>query len=148
LTNLFESVVVLAVLVGISLIVGGLTEILALGGKDGLGWLSWLSGGLSIAAGVVVLAWPDITLWVLAVMAGVGLLAAGFLRIVTALAHRDRSDWPAQLGIGGLGVAVGLVVLAWPTATLVVLAIVLGVRAVVTGLVAIGVGWQMHRLAA
>jgi uncharacterized membrane protein HdeD (DUF308 family) len=136
LTNVFESVVVLAWLVGISLIVAGVVEVMALHGERDIGWAVWLSGGLLVAAGIAVLVWPDITLWALAVMAGVGLVL-----------DRDRADMPLQLGLGGLTIALGVVVLAWPDATLVVLAVLLGVRAIGSGLVAIGVGWQLRRFA-
>ncbi len=145
-TNLFESVTVLAVLVGISLIVGGIAEGVALGGAGEVGWLAWLAGGLLVIAGVVTLAWPDITFWALAVLAGGGLVVAGAFRALRALTHRDRPDWPAELAVGAVGVVIGLVVLAWPSATLVVLAVLFGLRAIATGLVAIGTGWQLHRL--
>lgn len=148
LTNLFESVVVLALLVGASLIVGGVLEVVALGGSRGLGWLGWLGGGVLILAGVMVMAWPDVTLWVIAFLAGVALLFTGTVRAITALANRDDDTWPVQLGLGGLGIALGAVILAWPDATLVVLAVSVGLRAIASGLVAIGTGWQMHRLAA
>jgi uncharacterized membrane protein HdeD (DUF308 family) len=148
LTNLYESVVVLAVLVGVSLIIGGVAEIVAMGGREGLGWVAWLGGGLVIVAGIAVLAWPDITLWALAVIAGCGLVVAGLVRITAALeGHRVRSDWPVQLALGVVGVVLGAVVLAWPEATLQVLGFLLGFKAVVTGLIAIGTGWQVHRLA-
>jgi uncharacterized membrane protein HdeD (DUF308 family) len=39
------------------------------------------------------------------------------------------------------------VVLVWPEATLVVLAFILGIRFLVTGVVAIGVGWQLRHFA-
>ena len=147
LTNLFDSVVVLAWLVGISLIVAGVVEIMALGGERGIGGAAWLAGGLLVAAGIAVLVWPDITLWALAVMAGLGLILAGLMHIVLALADRDRADMPLHLGLGGLSIALGVVVVVWPDATLVVLAVLLGLRAIASGLVAIGVGWQLHRMA-
>lgn len=147
LTNLFESVVVLAWLVGISLIVAGVVEVMALHGDHDLGWAVWVSGGLMVAAGIAALVWPDITLWALAVVAGLGLLIAGLLRVLLALTDRDHTDMPLQLGIGAVGIVLGVLVLAWPDATLVVLAVILGVRAIVTGVVAIGVGWQLRRVA-
>jgi uncharacterized membrane protein HdeD (DUF308 family) len=91
LTNLYDSVVVLAWLVGLSLIFAGALEILALHGEPGLGWAVWISGGLLVAAGIAVLVWPE--------------------------------------------------------ATLVVLAFILGIRFLVTGVVAIGVGWQLRHFA-
>jgi uncharacterized membrane protein HdeD (DUF308 family) len=145
LTNLFDSVVVLAWIAGVSLIVGGIVEVAALGGR--LGWVAWLDAALLVGAGVVLLVWPDITLWALAVLAGAALMVAGAFRMVAALYDRSDPNWTLDLGIGGFGLALGAVVLAWPDATLVVLAVSLGIRAIATGLVAIGTGWQMHRLA-
>lgn len=147
LSNLYDSVLVLALLVGASLVVGGVVEMVALGGAGGLGWPAWLAGGLLVVVGVVVLAWPDITLLVIAIVAGTALLMAGAIAVAGALADREDPSWPLRLGLGGLGMALGGVILAWPDATLVVLALAFGLRAIATGLVAIGTGWQMHRLA-
>jgi uncharacterized membrane protein HdeD (DUF308 family) len=147
LTNLYDSVTVLAWLVGVSLIVAGIIEVLALHGERGIGFAVWLSGGLLVAAGIVVLVWPDITLWALAVLAGIGLILAGVVRVVVALTERDQPDFVVNLAIGVLGVVLGALVLAWPEATLVVLAVLLGIRFVVSGVVAIGMGWQLHRMA-
>ena len=146
LTNLFESVVVLAWLVGISLIVAGVVEVMALRGS-GIDWAVWLVGALLVAAGVAVMVWPDITLWALAVMAGAVLVFDGVVRIVLAFMERDSDDMPLQLGLGGLTAALGIIVLVWPEATVVVLAVLLGLRAIGTGLVAIGVGWRMRSFA-
>ena len=148
LTNLYESVTVLGVLVGLSLVVGGVVEAVALGGWDGLGPVAWVAGGLLVVTGIVVLAWPDATLWTIAVLAGAALVVVGLVRVAAALARPDRPDRLAGVAVGVLAVAVGVVVLAWPGATLLVLAIVFGIRAVATGLVAIGTGWQLHRLSA
>ncbi|HKY67393.1 MAG TPA: DUF308 domain-containing protein [Acidimicrobiales bacterium] len=147
LTNLFESVTVLAWLIGISLIVAGIVEVLALHAVREVAAAAWISGGLLVAGGIAVLVWPDATLWALAVVAGLVLLLAGILRVVVALADRDSGDMPLQLGLGGLTAALGIVVLVWPGQTLVVLAVLLGLRAIGSGLVAIGVGLQMRRLA-
>lgn len=147
LTNLFESVVVLAWLIGISLIVAGVTEVVALHAVKEVAAAAWISGGLLVAAGIAVLVWPDATLWAIAVVAGVALLLAGVLRVIVALADRDSGDMPLQLGLGGLTAAVGVLVLVWPDQTLIVLAVLLGLRAIASGLVAIGVGWQMRRFA-
>ena len=148
LTNLFESVIVLAWLVGISLIVAGVVEMLAQHGTRDAGVAPWVAGGLLVAAGVAVMVWPDVTLWAIAVLAGLGLVFAGVMEVVMALADRDRADMPLHLALGGLTVALGVLVVAWPDATLVVLAVLLGVRAIGSGLVAIGIGWQLRRLAA
>jgi uncharacterized membrane protein HdeD (DUF308 family) len=145
ITNLYESVIVLAILVGVSLIVGGFVEA-GVADDAGLGWAGWLAGGLMVAAGVAVLVWPDITLWALAVLAGASLLLTGLLHAAWAVSRRQRPDWKAHFALGALTAAVGLVVLLWPEATLLVLGLFLGIRALVTGIIAISTGWQLHRL--
>jgi uncharacterized membrane protein HdeD (DUF308 family) len=147
LTSPFRSVVILAALIGVSLIVSGIVEALARGGPQDLGWPAWIAGALFVATGIAVLVWPDITLWAVAGLAGVGLILAGLLGVAIALSRRERPGWPGELASAALGVLLGVVVLAWPDATLLVLAVLLGVRAVITGLIAIATGWQTHRLA-
>lgn len=134
---------VLAVLVGVSLIVSGIVEAIA---RDDLGPAARIAGVLLAVTGIAVLVWPDITLWALAALAGAGLVVAGLAGIAIALIHRDRTGWLGDLGLAILGIAVGGVVLTWPDATLVVLAILVGVRAIGTGLIAVATGWQAHRL--
>jgi uncharacterized membrane protein HdeD (DUF308 family) len=41
--------------------------------------------------------------------------------------------------------ALGLVVLAWPEATVVILALLFGIRAILVGALAVGAGLQMRR---
>lgn len=147
LTNLFESVVVLAWLIGVSLIVAGIVEVMALHAVRDLAAAAWVSGALLVAAGIAVLVWPDVTLWAIAVVTGLALLLTGILEVVIALADRGSDDMPLRLGLGGLTAAVGALVLVWPGQTLVVLAILLGLRAIGSGLVAIGIGWQLRRFA-
>ncbi len=144
-TNLYESVIVLAILVGVSLIVGGFVEA-AIADDAGLGWAGWLAGGLTVAAGVAVLVWPDITLWALAVLAGASLLVAGVLHTMWAFSRREHPDWRSHLVIGLLTALVGLVVLIWPDATLLVLGLFLGIRAIVTGVISVVVGLHLRTL--
>lgn len=144
LANPFESVAVLAWLVGVSLMIGGLLEI---AGLRGAGRPAWLAGGLLVLAGLVVLAWPDITLGVLAFLAGVSLLLWGGLRLFFAVANHGRAGWIGELVLAALSLVLGVLILVWPEATVVVIAVFFGVRAILTGLLAIGVGWQLHRLA-
>jgi uncharacterized membrane protein HdeD (DUF308 family) len=112
---------------------------------DDLGWTAWIAGGLLAVTGIAVLLWPDVTLGALAVLAGAGLIIVGLAGIVIASTHRERPGWPGDLGLATIGIAVGGVVIAWPDATLVVLAVLLGVRAIGTGLVAVATGWHAHR---
>lgn len=147
LANLVESVVVLALVVGVSLMAGGVLDALVFGRETRARWARWVEGLLLVGAGLVVLAWPDITLWVLTLTAGFAALLGGLIQIVVAIYHHRRPGWTIGLGLGALGVVLGTVVLVWPEATIVVVAVMFGIRATVNGLVAIGTGWQMRRQA-
>jgi uncharacterized membrane protein HdeD (DUF308 family) len=76
----------LALLVGVSLLVGGVARILsALRGTTDARAAALFLGAASIILGLVALAWPDVTLLAVAVVFGVQLVAFGLARIVAAL---------------------------------------------------------------
>jgi len=85
------TIAALALVLGIFWIVNGAIELFAAIGQRGMpgrGWTIILSL-LSIVAGIVVLAYPDITLLALAVVLGIWLVALGIIEI--ALAFQLRS---------------------------------------------------------
>lgn len=120
----------LAILVAMGLIFTGLGE-LAGSGRYRSAWATAASVCL-VAAGVLTIAWPGITLWAVAVVAGFGLLLSGGVRLTAA--WLDRPDGWGWLAVaGGLSVLIGLLALAWPGATVLVLALLLGLRMIVFG---------------
>jgi uncharacterized membrane protein HdeD (DUF308 family) len=145
LANLVESVVVLAVIIGVSLITGGLVDAFVLGSPDRPRWAGLIEGLLLVGAGIVVLSWPEITLWALAIAGGLSLVLGGLVHLVMAVVHRHDPDGVLDFGLGVMGLVLGGIVLAWPEATLVVLAVLFGIRAILVGALAIGAGWQMRR---
>ncbi len=89
LRNLGAVVIVLSVFWA----VGGLVEAIESVVERGRGW-GWelLSGLLSIAAGVIAIVWPGITLLVVAVLAGVWMIMIGLIRIVAAFSRPGTSS--------------------------------------------------------
>lgn len=89
-------------------------------------WVVALLGLISIAAGVLALAYPDITLLVLGLILGVYLLIAGTVAVVTA-AGEEMSPGvrTAQIVVGFLAALAGLICLVRPGAS--VLAVLLAV---------------------
>lgn len=82
LRNLFATVELLAVIIGLVWIIGGVAEI---------AWRkrsSILLGILSIAAGLTVLFLPEVSLLTMAAVAGVWLILFGLLQLVPALIGR------------------------------------------------------------
>lgn len=146
-TSVFESVVVLAALGGVTLIVGGVVEGAGLDADGRGGRLGWAAGGMLVLAGVAVLVWPDITLRALAVVAGSGVAVAGVLRALHALTRVDPRGRVSQVVLGAAELGVGLAVVCWPGTPFSVLAVLLGLRSIVSGLVAVLTSWQIHRLA-
>lgn len=99
LRHLGVTIVALAVLLGIFWIVGGAIEIftaLTDNLMHGRGW-KVLMGLLSIAAGIVVLVWPGISLVTLAVVLGVWLVVLGIMEIVFAFQLRSAGRAVGQM---------------------------------------------------
>jgi uncharacterized membrane protein HdeD (DUF308 family) len=142
LVDLAEAVWALALFVAFGLIVEGLGELLAVGRyRTPLGVVA---GVVLIAGGILAVAWPDITLWALAVVTGIGLLASGAARMAGAIDRPDGWMWVVAGGL--LSVAAGVVALAWPGATVLVLAILLGLRLLTFGLAEIAFALTLHEV--
>ncbi|HEY8527488.1 MAG TPA: DUF308 domain-containing protein [Acidimicrobiales bacterium] len=149
LFDLAEAVRALALFVAFGLIVEGLGELLAMGRYRTP--LSMLAGAVLVVGGVLAVAWPGITLWALAVIAGVDLLIHGAARVAGALDRSSRPEgWRWILAGGVVSLVAGVLALAWPAATVLVLAIVLGVRLLAFGLAEIAFAFtlrEVHRAA-
>jgi uncharacterized membrane protein HdeD (DUF308 family) len=91
-------------------------------------------GLLGIAAGIVLLAWPERGLYTLAVFIGVWLVASGLLHIVGAFANRSAPFWWLVLVMGLIETPLGIWAIRRPGLTLVVLITLAGVWAVTAGI--------------
>ena len=124
----------LALLLGLAFILGGLLEI-AVGWDSRSRWGSVVLGGILVAGGILAIVWPGVTLWVLALVTGLSLVLHGIGRIVLAVMGRHEiQGWPWLALAGGLGVFFGVLALAWPAATVLVLSLVLGAQITAFGL--------------
>lgn len=93
-----------------------------------------LATGLAwLAAAVVVLAWPDATIRVLALVVGVAAAAVGVRRLVAGVRGVDEQRATAVL-LGVATTAAGGPLLAWPDVTVFVLSAGFGATLVVLGL--------------
>ncbi|MET0158662.1 MAG: DUF308 domain-containing protein [Acidimicrobiales bacterium] len=145
LANPFAAIWILGVLIGISLIVGGVIEVASGRQSAGPRWHAWLGGGLVIVGGIAAVAWPDATIWVLAVIVGIVLVVSGAVALAAAFAGPSE-ERGLRLALGGVSLVIGIAVLVWPDATLLVLAILIGLRTLVNGVLAIGIGINVRRL--
>jgi uncharacterized membrane protein HdeD (DUF308 family) len=100
-------------------------------------WAVGLSGLASVVFGVVILAWPEISVYALTIVFGIYTLATGVTAIGAAFGSHTRDERFSLILSGLLGIAVGVIVLAWPSISALALLYVIGAYAVLLGLVAI-----------
>lgn len=98
------------------------------------GWLVPLVGILSIAIGVLAFARPGITAIVLLLVIAARAIFTGVLEIAAAIHYhkRIRGEWLLALG-GGLSVAFGLLVFAYPLEGALAALWLIGVYAILVG---------------
>jgi uncharacterized membrane protein HdeD (DUF308 family) len=100
------------------------------------GWLLIAVGAISIVAGLLAIAYPDITLLALALFAGINLIVLSALTLIDAFSKDvDAASRAMSAVLGVLGLIAGLVLLRRPGETLLVLILVIGIWLVVSGTV-------------
>jgi uncharacterized membrane protein HdeD (DUF308 family) len=106
-----------------------------------------VTGLLSIAAGIAIIVWPAPGLVVVAVFLGAWLIVTGTIATSGGFAARRLlSDWWLLLILGVLEVALGVLALADPGATLAALITVGGIWAAVAGVMRVILSFQLKRL--
>jgi uncharacterized membrane protein HdeD (DUF308 family) len=92
-------------------------------------------GILALGVGIVALAWPGVTVYALVVLfAFYAFVGAGF-EMVNAFSSRTAGPVFGHLLLGLVNLAAGVVALAWPGPTALVLVLVVASWAIATGLV-------------
>lgn len=87
---------------------------------------------LALLAAAVLVLWTGAGIVAVVLVVGAGLLAHGALDLWTARRLRGTDRWTAALG-GVASVALGLLALAWPDVSIVLLGVLFGVRLVLLG---------------
>ncbi|WP_046470792.1 HdeD family acid-resistance protein [Allosalinactinospora lopnorensis] len=96
-------------------------------------WVLTVRGAAAIIFGLLAVIWPGITLIALTIVFGVYALADGVLAAVSAIRVRNGNRLPLALeAVFGLGF--GAVALVWPGVTVIVLIVLIGAWAFVTGI--------------
>jgi uncharacterized membrane protein HdeD (DUF308 family) len=141
--------VALAILVGIFAVVDGVIDIIdaiRFRGSAGVGFRIFL-GICSLLFGILVLVWPHISLAVLAVLVAIWSILIGALQIIANVGLRRESgrSWVWGVIAGAIGVIFGILVLIWPKAGVVTLIWLLGIWALVFGVLLIVLGFQLRK---
>jgi uncharacterized membrane protein HdeD (DUF308 family) len=123
----------LALLIGLGFVLAGLLE-MAAGWGSGHRVTAFVVGALLVVGGVLAAVWPHVTLWTLALIVGLSLIVHGIVRIALATSVRGEvPGWGWLAFAGVVNVLVGVLAIAWPEATVLVLSLVLGIQIALFG---------------
>jgi hypothetical protein len=146
LLNPFGAVRTLAVLVAFGLVVASADE-LAQAERHEVRWPSYALALIWFVTAIWALMWPGVTLWALAATVGVGLILGGVGEVLFAARYRRALPmWGVWWLDGAFSVLVGIAALVWPEATILALAILLGLRVLLRGLATVAFGLALRRL--
>ena len=134
----------LATFAGLVFAIRGVTEIATSGSRPNRG-LAILGGVLGIVAAVVMFSWPGPTLFVLATLTGIWLAMWGIFAIVAALFERGHL-WGLWLIAGIAAIPLGGWALGHPEATLAVVVAVIGIWAMIGGLLEVFAAFELRKL--
>ena len=93
-----------------------------------------LRGILAFAVGIIALAWPSVTVLALVVLFAVYAFIAAGLQAMRAFSSRNAGPVVGHLLLGLLDLGAGVIALAWPAPTVLVLVLIVGSWAVAAGL--------------
>src|SRR5262245_15381774 len=137
----------LATFIGALFVFQGLMEALTTGIDARVRQANVITGLLSVAAGVLIIVWPQPGLLAVAIVLGAWLIVAGTIAIAGSFAAREvLPNWWLLLIIGLLEIPLGVLALANPGATLAALITVAGIWAIAVGVMRIVLAFEVKRL--
>lgn len=99
-------------------------------------------GVLALAVGVVALLWPGVTVLALVITFAVYAFAESIAQLATAFNSDGAKPVVGHLLLGLVDVAAGVIAVAWPGATALVLVMLVASWAVVTGIIELVTGFR------
>ena len=99
-------------------------------------------GVLALAVGIIALAWPGVTVFALVVLFAVYAFIAAGLQAMRAFSSAKAGPVIGHLLLGLVDIAAGVVALTWPGPTALVLVLIVGIWAIIAGLVEIAAAFQ------
>jgi uncharacterized membrane protein HdeD (DUF308 family) len=137
----------LSTFIGVVFIVEGVMRALVTGMNGAAQRANVVTGLLSVAAGVAIIVWPSPGLVALAIFLAAWLIVIGTMSLAGGFAARKLlPDWWLLPILGVLEIALGVLALANPGATLAAIITVGGIWAVVAGVMRIVTAFQIKRL--
>jgi uncharacterized membrane protein HdeD (DUF308 family) len=145
LFNVAAGATAIAIIVGAFLIFDGIVGLITAGQNGGSKALGSILGIVLIIGGIVVAAWPGVTFLVIAIVWGITIVVGGITRIVGSIALRGQG-WGWVLAIGIAELIVGIAALVWPNVTAYVILLLIGIYAIVAGLLQIVLAFELKKV--
>jgi uncharacterized membrane protein HdeD (DUF308 family) len=134
-----------ALFVGVFLIAWGLVHLLGALVDRPPHWVWHTIGGvLAVGAGILAIAWPDVTLFILAKIIGWSLIVWGILELLSAFATYGLRHWWLYLVRGLASIALGFLALDRQHATLYFVVTLLGAFVIIWGVTDIVIAFMLH----
>ena len=106
-----------------------------------------IRGAVSVLFGVLAALWPGLTLMWLIVMFAAYALISGVASVVTAVHNRKGTEgWWLVLLLGVAGICAGAVAIMLPDLTALLLVLVIGATALITGMLDITMAVRLHKV--
>jgi uncharacterized membrane protein HdeD (DUF308 family) len=101
-------------------------------------WALGLSGAVSVLFGIVILVWPEISLFSLVLLFGAFAFVRGVFDLIAAISNpiKQGRGWLVLSGIAGI--VVGVLVFVWTDMSALALLYVIGAYAITLGIITIG----------
>ena len=146
-----HTLIAIAVVFGVQLVVMGIWRfVAAFAAPDvsgGTRVLYALLGVLSLVIGLYALRHVLITIVALALLLGIFWVVNGTTELFTALSNREIPSRGWVIFSGILGIIAGIILLAYPGISVLVLAVIIAIWLIVYGVMLIVMGFQMRSLA-
>lgn len=142
------TLITLVLLYGAFAFVDGVFSLIAAvrGGSPVPRWWLVLVGVMGIGVGVITVLWPPVTALVLLMFIAAWAVVTGALQIYGAIKLRNEIEGEWWLVASGLlSVLFGVMLVAWPVAGGLAIAFVIGIFAIVYGVLMIGFGLRLRK---
>jgi uncharacterized membrane protein HdeD (DUF308 family) len=141
----FNTVLAVAWFAGVAFIFAGISEFFLVTQVQSWKWLWIVLGVISVAAGIIALAWPSVTFLVLAAIIGWYLMFRGIFDIIQAFMLRDEYDlWWLTLICGVLELLIGFWAIGYQGRSIALLVVWIGAYALVKGITDIFLAFKLR----
>lgn len=145
-----SALAVLIILLGWFVLINGILAIVsALGSATGgrsWGW-RFAAGILGVLAGLIILRWPGETAFTLLLFVGYWAILVGLMELVGAIVERAEIPHAGLLALEGIvAILWGIAMVVWPAVGLLTLALLVGIYAIVHGILYCAIAFRVRSL--